>query len=961
MAGDRILRIIIAGNADSAIGSLEMLNHSLEKAHAQASEHGSGIASAFAGAGLKIAMVAAGAAVSAGVIADELYKMGAPYEQLLNQIQAFTHTSNAQIQSLAAYLYQISPQLAQYGLNSEDAADAVAKLTKAGLSLADAQEAVLPTLALSKAGMIDSGEAANYVAEAMNVWGLKAKDVTMISNALVGASHSSTATVTDLGDAMSYSAAAAAHAGLSFQQTAAFMAEVANAGINGSKAGTSLKDMLVSLEKPTGAAAKDMKTLGINVYDSHGKMKDFGDIIGILHDKLSGLSQQQQAMYVKDIFGKIPMEAALTIVKGGTGAYQKYLDLVSRTGEAADIAGAKSGGLSGAIAKAGAQLESMGQALYLKVAPTFTRIVNAFANALPKLGGLASKAVGLISNVFQSAGGSKLIGSLGRTLQGVFQAVLPLVQSGMSTLSTLFRSAKTEGVFSAIGKALQSVGSLVTGTLLPNFKQFVDWIVNNVVPKVVPIFQKQILPAIKGFADFITTTVVPKVKGLIDALQPFVLFVEQFITGKLVPLILWAIVQLKPVFKELGGVISSLLDFLKPLVQFLTPIIEWLINSLSGPVIGAVKGFFNGLVRMVTGLLTILKGVLDFLTGVFTLNWSKIWKGITEIFSGIFNTAIGFVKALIFGKLVKFFLEGFDSILGIFKGAGKKMTDFFTGIGKWIVNFWKAGFKDQLKLLVDGWKAIAKVFEDAFGEIRKFLSGGWKKLIGDAVQWGKDIWSAVSKAWWEVNSAVITGMLDFLEAVVNGGVKVVDWFKNLPGTLLGLVKDAGKWLLQAGKDIVSGLISGITSKAGDIGKAVGGIASKVKDVFKSALSIFSPSRVFHGYGVNTMEGYHNGVIAMTGKIQAAMNKMGRILPNLSGHLGLAGAIGGASVNIAAVGGLTRGGALAGVYGGAGAMPNVTVNVAGHVTTEKSLAKAIAVPVRDAIRQIERKNGGRSGL
>jgi hypothetical protein len=143
--------------------------------------------------------------------------------------------------------------------------------------------------------------------------------------------------------------------------------------------------------------------------------------------------------------------------------------------------------------------------------------------------------------------------------------------------------------------------------------------------------------------------------------------------------------------------------------------------------------------------------------------------------------------------------------------------------------------------------------------------------------------------------------------------------------------------------------------------AVKGVGSKIVSGFKSVMGIFSPSRVFHGFGVNTMEGYHNGVQSMTGKIQAVMNKVGAILPNISGHLGLAGAIGGASVNIAGVSGLTRGSALAGVYGGAGAMPNVTVNVAGHVTTEKNLAKAIAVPVRDAIRQIERRNGGRSGL
>lgn len=958
MAGDRILRIIIAGNADSAIGSLEMLNHSLEKAHEQAAEHGAGIGSAFASAGLNIAMVAAGAAVSAGVIADELYKMGAPYEQLLNQIQAFTHSSSAQIQTLSNYLYQISPQLAQYGLTSEDAADAIAKLTKAGLSLNDAQQAVLPTLALAKAGMIDSGEAANFVAEAMNVWGLKASDVTMISNALVGASHSSTASVEDLGNSLSFSAAAAAKAGLSYQQTAAFLAEVANAGVQGSKAGTALKDILVNMEVPTSAASKAMKSLGIDVFDSQGKMKDFGSILGMLHDKLSGLSEQQEAMYVKDIFGKIPMESALTIIKGGLPAYQKYLGLVSETGEAARIAAAKSAGLSGAIARTGAQFESMGQALYVKLAPTFTKVVNAFADALPKLGTVATQAVRLVSTAFNGIGGGGAFASLGKTLMGAFTAVLPLLKSEASSLGSIFSSAKTQGVFTAIGGALKSVAGLVSGTVLPMFRQFIGFIVKDVEPPLVKIFEKQILPAVRNFADFISGTLVPKAKSVLDALRPLISFAEEFIAGKLIPLIEWGINQLKPVFSELGGVISSLLDFLAPFIHFLTPILEWLVNQLSGPVIGAVKGFFNGLVRIVSGLLTILKGVLDFLTGVFTLNWSKMWKGIEQIFSGALNLVIGIAKAVIFGKFVKIFLDGFDSIINIFKSAGKGITDSVEAVGKWIVNFWKAGFKDQLKLILDGWSAIKGAFSDALKAVTEFVTGGWRDVISDTVGFGRQIVADVKNAFDSVVYGVDAAMGRFLDAVSSGGAKVLNWFKGLPKTILGAVKDAGTWLIQAGGDIISGLVKGIENGAGNAIKAIKGVGSKIVSTFKSVLSIFSPSRVFHGFGVNTMEGYHNGVQSMTSKIQGVMNKMGSILPKISGHVGLANAIGGASINVAGVTGLTAGNS---VYGASNGMPQVTVNVAGHVTTEKDLAKSIATTVRDQIRQIARKNGGNTGL
>jgi len=938
-----------------------MLDSSLEKAHAQATEHGGGIASAFAGAAAKIAMVAVGAGISAAVIADELYKMGAPYEQLLNQIQAFTHSSNAQIQSLSSYLYQISPQLAKYGLTSEDAADAVAKLTKAGLSLNEAQAAVLPTLTLAKAGMIDAGAAANFVAEAMNVWGLKASDVTMISNALVGASHSSTASVEDLGNSLSFSAAAAAKAGLSYQQTAAFLAEVANAGVQGSKAGTALKDILVNMEVPTSAASKAMKSLGIDVFNSQGKMKDFGSILGMLHDKLSGLSEQQEAMYVKDIFGKIPMESALTIIKGGLPAYQKYLALVSRTGEAADIAAAKSGGLSGAIARTGAQFESMGQALYLKVAPVFTKIVNGFADDLPKLGGLASKASSIISGVFHNIGGGGGLSIIGRTLTDAFKDVGPLLKSEMSSLNSIFDSAKAQGVFQAIGAALKSVVGLIDGTVLPAFRQFIGFIVKDIEPPAVDIFEHKILPAVKAFAEFISGTLVPKVRTVLDALKPLVAFAESFIAGKLVPLISWAITQLKPVFVELGGVISSLLDFLAPFVRLLTPIIEWLVNILAGPAISAVKGFFNGVVRVISGLLTILKGVLDFLTGVFTGNWSKAWHGITEIFSGLLNVLIGAAKVLIFGKFLKIFIDGFAAIGDAFSAGGKLLEDGLEGLGKFILNFFKAETKDQLKIIVDGWKLLADAVSTGIKAVINFVAGGWRDVVSDTVSFGRNLIAEGTKAFNELVSTVVVKMADFLEAVVNGGEKILTWFGRLPGVILGALRDAGSWLISAGGDIIDGLVKGIESKADSAVKAITGVGSKIVSGFKKVMGIFSPSRVFSDFGVNTMEGYNQGVVSMTSKVQAAMNKMGAILPNVSGHKSLQAALGSVGLNVSSVPGLTSGSALAGAYGSASGMPNVTVNVAGHVTTEKDLAKSIATTVRDQIRQIARKNGGSTGL
>jgi hypothetical protein len=54
-----------------------------------------------------------------------------------------------------------------------------------------------------------------------------------------------------------------------------------------------------------------------------------------------------------------------------------------------------------------------------------------------------------------------------------------------------------------------------------------------------------------------------------------------------------------------------------------------------------------------------------------------------------------------------------------------------------------------------------------------------------------------------------------LKGAVRGGIDlVVGIFRDLPGVLLGLLGDAGSWLLETGKNIVRGLVNGIGAVGG---------------------------------------------------------------------------------------------------------------------------------------------------
>jgi TP901 family phage tail tape measure protein len=90
----------------------------------------------------------------------------------------------------------------------------------------------------------------------LNTFHLKAQQAGDVANYLANAANISSADVSDLAESLKYVAPVAASAGVSIKQTNAVLAELANAGIKGSAAGTSLRTFLLSLQAPAAQAAK---------------------------------------------------------------------------------------------------------------------------------------------------------------------------------------------------------------------------------------------------------------------------------------------------------------------------------------------------------------------------------------------------------------------------------------------------------------------------------------------------------------------------------------------------------------------------------------------------------------------------------------------------------------------------------------------------------------------------------
>lgn len=98
--------------------------------------------------------------------------------------------------------------------------------------------------------------------------------------------------------------------------------------------------------------------------------------------------------------------------------------------------------------------------------------------------------------------------------------------------------------------------------------------------------------------------------------------------------------------------------------------------------------------------------------------------------------------------------------------------------------------------------------------------------------------------------------------------EIMKFVQQMPDTLQQQI-DATDWA-GIGKNVPEGLVKGISegkSAAGDAGTELG---EAVDEGTRGALGIQSPSVVFHGHGVNTIQGFVEGVQSQSGSLTAVM-------------------------------------------------------------------------------------------
>jgi TP901 family phage tail tape measure protein len=404
-----------------------------------------------------VAGVAAAATGAAAVLAAKFaISSAADYEQSLSIFQSVSNATAEQMKEVAARSRELGKDITLPGVSAKDAALAMVELGKAGLSVNDTMAASKGVLSLAKAGQMDTAAAAQVAANALNSFNLQGGEATRVADLLAAAANASSADVSDLAYSLSMSSAGAAAVKVPVEDLTAAIAEMANNGIKGSDAGTSLKTMFMNLIPTTKKAQQSFEALNLDFYDAKGNFVGLRDMVRQLEEGTKNLTDEQKAMHIEQIFGADSSRAVNILLKEGVKGYDEMSTAVKKQGAAAALAAAQNSGFNGAVDALRSTLETVAIDVGMKALPALTSMATTLSNKVepafealkstgkavysflrPALEGLGDAVVNALIPALKAVAKSDIVKYLGGALVAAVYAAVRIVELAVRTFSTL--------------------------------------------------------------------------------------------------------------------------------------------------------------------------------------------------------------------------------------------------------------------------------------------------------------------------------------------------------------------------------------------------------------------------------------------------------------------------------------------------------------------------------------------
>ena len=142
--------------------------------------------------------------------------------------------------------------------------------------------------------------------------------------------------------------------------------------------------------------------------------------------------------------------------------------------------------------------------------------------------------------------------------------------------------------------------------------------------------------------------------------------------------------HLAPLWENLTLLFGAVMELIAILwTEALLPLLQNITDTFAPLVAGAVQyvvdSFFNGLgtiAKVADGIAGVLRGLCEFVSGVFTGDWDRAWRGLSDIFESVWDTMVGVAKQGVNG-----IIDLVNAMLRALTGCMNAVIDRLNGIG----------------------------------------------------------------------------------------------------------------------------------------------------------------------------------------------------------------------------------------------------------------------------------------
>ena len=556
-------------------------------------------------------MPVTGAITGLGAVA---IKTTADFDTSMSNVSAISGATGKDLQALRDKAREMG---AQTKFSASESADAMSYMAMAGWKTNDMLDGIAGVMNLASASGEDLAKTSDILTDGLTAFGLTAKDSGRMADVMASASSNANTNVSLLGESYKYCASTAGAMGFSLEDITESLGLMANAGVKGSQAGTTLKNAMINLAKPTDAMAKVMDQYNISLTNNDGSMKSWNQIVDDLRNNLGGLSEAEKTSAVATLFGKEATAGMLSVINAGSGDVEKLNSAINNsTGSAQAMADTMNDNLAGQLTILKSQLEELAISFGELLMPIIRDIVGAIQGFVDKLNSMDDgqrKVILTILAVVASI--APLLIAIGKvmTAVGSIMTWAPKIVSGVSSIMGGLKALWGVLMANPIVLVVGLIAGLVAGLIYAynHCETFRD-IVNSAFEKV----KEVVGGVVDGLVTFFTETIPNALQALKDFIEPILDGIKT---------------TFETVWNAIKTVVSTVVDGIKTVIEIGFALILNIIVPIINAILTAITTVWNGISNVITT-------VWNAVTSVTTSVWNAIVSFLTPIIDGIKNT-----------------------------------------------------------------------------------------------------------------------------------------------------------------------------------------------------------------------------------------------------------------------------------------------------------------------------------